>query len=149
MKLSSLLAQRQSLLKQARLANLAYAHDRLGDFAARIARARLTGEVRLQQADPDHERYWAALTPLQGSQAVIEEHFTEDNLMDLADIIAYLTGVTDLDLTFRLEDLADRFLAPLRDRLEEAGVTFDQPASRNEAATHDGTADCSHVDGDA
>mgnify|MGYP003350411490 CR=1 FL=1 len=41
MKLSFLLAQRQALLQQARLAHLAHAYDRLDDFTRRVARARL------------------------------------------------------------------------------------------------------------
>lgn len=41
-----LILQRDALLRQARLANAAYAYQRLGEFAARIARARLRGGGR-------------------------------------------------------------------------------------------------------
>lgn len=126
MKLSSLLAQRRALLQQTRLANLAFAYDRLSDFAGRIARARLAGDVRLQQAAPDAERYWASLTALHGSQSVIEEHFTDEDFMDLADVIAYATGGYDLDLTFRLDELVGRFLVPLRAQLEKSGIAIDR-----------------------
>ena len=36
MKLSKLLHQREALLRQTRLANLAYAYRRLGEFAGRV-----------------------------------------------------------------------------------------------------------------
>ncbi len=61
MKLSQLVSLRPSLLRQARLANLAYAHETLRAFAARIARAGLRGTVCLKPVDPDAERFCAAL----------------------------------------------------------------------------------------
>jgi hypothetical protein len=125
MKLSSLLNQRLSILQQAQLANLAFAYVRLDDFSTRIARARLGGEVRLRHPTAETEQYSALLTALEGSQSVIDEHFTEEDIVDLADVIAFLTGDGELDLTFRLEDLADRFLQPLRARLKREGVVFD------------------------
>lgn len=146
MKLSSLLAQRQALLRQTRLANLAFAYDRLGDFARRIACARLRGEVRLQQAAPGADRYWASLTALEGNQSVIEEHFTDDDLMDLGDVIAYATGDNEIDLAFRIEELADRFLAPLRGQLEQAGVAIDREVTPVDESDHEGSTDCSRAD---
>lgn len=146
MKLSSLLAQRRALLQQARLANLAFAFERLSEFNRRIIRARLGGDVRLQQAAPGADRYWASLTALQGSQSVIEEHFTDDDLMDLADVLAYATGENDLDLTFRVEELGDRFLAPLRGRLEQAGIAIDRSEFPVENPTREGSNDCSRAD---
>jgi hypothetical protein len=125
MKLSILLHQRPSLLRQARLANLAFAGAKLGDFAGRIARARLNGEVRLKPATPDAGQFWPVLVALNGRQSVIEEHFTDEDLMDLADVLAFLTGEGDAEFTFRLEELADKFLAPLRHELERAGVELD------------------------
>src|SRR3954463_8845707 len=126
MKLSNLLAQRQALLQQARLANLAFAYERLSVFTDRIAYARLSGEVRLQHLTVEGERALPTLTALQGSQAVIEEHFTEEDLIVLSDVIAYTTGESEIDISFRLEELVDRLLAPLRERLEQAGVLFDE-----------------------
>ncbi len=125
MKLSMLLVHRANLLRQTRLSNLAFAHEKLREFAARIARARLAGAVSLQGAAPDAERYWATLTAREGSQSVIEEHFTDEDIMNLADVIAFTTGETTPDLAFRLEELADRFLTPVRAELERAGVTID------------------------
>lgn len=125
MKLTQLLKARDALVRQAALANLAFAYETLDTFATRISRAQLTGQVHLKTADPDAERYWGTLTALEGSQAVIEEHFTEENLTDVTDAIAYATGRNDFELTFEIEDFADIFLAPLRHALEQSGIEVD------------------------
>lgn len=126
MKLSLLLTLRPALLRQAQLAGLAFAYWKLREFATCIARARLRGEVNLQQAEAEAGRYWASLTALAGNQSVIEEHFTDEDIMDLADFIAFVTGESHLDLTFRIEQLAERFVTPLRLQLEQAGVIIDE-----------------------
>ena len=138
MKLSVLLAQRQALLQQTRRANLAFAYSNLSGAAARIARARLRGEINLKQAAPDAERCWATLIALEGSQSVIEEHFTDEDLTDLADAIAFTTGASDLDVTFRIEQLADKFLAPVRRQLEQSGVVLDDGLRLLEQTRGDG-----------
>jgi hypothetical protein len=125
MKLSLLLSQRTALLRHARLANLAFAYTKLGEFARRISRAQLTGSVTLKHAAPGAGQFWSALTALEGNQSVIEEHFTDEDIADLADIVAFTTGASDVDLTFRIEELEERFLAPLRPELEQAGIVFD------------------------
>lgn len=133
MKLTQLLRAREALQRQTALANLAFAYQTLDAFAGRIARARLIGRVNLKPAAPDDERYWATLTALDGSQAVIEEHFADEDLMDLADAIAFATGREDFDVTFSLEEFAENFLPPLRHALEQAGIVIDvatQPAER-------------------
>lgn len=134
MKLSSLLTQRRALLQQARLANLAFAYDRLDDFARRIARAGLAGKVRLQSAAPEAQRYWPTLAALERNQSLIEEHFNDEDLADLADVLAYVLAQNDLDLTFDLEEIEGRFLAPLRFELTQAGVALDRepPAREHE-----------------
>jgi hypothetical protein len=130
MKLSILLAQRSALLRQARLANLAFAYEALAKFAARIARAQLRGAVLLKSAAPDQERYCATLTALEGSQAVLDEHFTDEDVMELADVVAFLRGNLAADDAFRLEEVAERLLAPLRAELERAGIAIDEPAEQ-------------------
>ena len=125
MKLNELLEAREALQRQASLANLAFAYDTLREFADRIARARLKGEVNLKSADPDADRYWATLTANGGSQAMIEEHFTEEDLSDFADAISYATGHEDFEATFPIQDFPQAFLAPLRTALEQAGIVFD------------------------
>lgn len=137
MKLSFLLAQRQTLLQQARLAHLAHAYDRLDDFTRRAARARLRGEVRLEAAAPEAGNYTATLTALTGSQSVIEEHFTDGDILRLADAVADVTGRPEFDLTFPIEDLAARFLAPLRQQLIQAGIELDAVASDPQAGPVD------------
>lgn len=118
-----LLHQRDALLRQARLANAAYAHQRLGEFAARIARARLRGAVVLHAGDPTGEQPWPGLRALEGSQAVLEEHFLDEELVELTDILVFLGEDVRTDgLTLRLEELAERFLPRLRRELETAGI---------------------------
>src|SRR5688572_19122978 len=83
-KLSQLLAQRPGLLRQVRLANLAFAYQSLNDFAARIARVGLHGRVTLKPVDPDAESYCVTLTALDTNQSLIEEHFSDEDLVLLA-----------------------------------------------------------------
>jgi hypothetical protein len=130
MKLSTLLTQRHTLVRQARLANLAFAYETLATFVARIVRARLQGTVVLKSPAPELEQFCATLTALHGSQAVLEEHFTDEDLLELADVISFLAGTPVADETFRLEDVAEKFLAPLRAVLEREGIAIDEPAQQ-------------------
>lgn len=126
MKLSTLLAQRSEQLRLAHLANLAFAFSKLDEFAGRIARAQIRGDVCLQSADPAAGRYEAVLTALEGSQSVIEEHFTDNDITLLADALAFTTGETDVERTFRIEQLAGEYLEPLRQELARSGVFPDR-----------------------
>ena len=83
----------------------------------------------MQSPAPELERYWATLTALEGSQSVIEEHFTEEDLTELADLLVFITGEEEIDITIQLEELPGRFQRPLRVRLERSGVVFDAPES--------------------
>jgi hypothetical protein len=130
MKLSQLLLQREAMLRQASLANLAFAFWHLAPLVNRITGAGLHGLVRLQSADPATERCWPVLTALEGSQSVIEEHFTDENILALADLLGFLTGEEGVDTTFRLEDMTARFLQPLQLKLEQAGIALDPVAPR-------------------
>jgi hypothetical protein len=124
MNFHQLILQRDALLRQARLANAAYAHQRLGEFAARIARARLRGAVSLKPGDPAGDQPWPGLTALEGSQAVLAEHFLDEEVVELADILGFLgEDLPGEGLPLRLEELGDRFLPPLRRELEAAGIT--------------------------
>jgi hypothetical protein len=124
-KLSTLLARRQALLQQARLANLAFAYHTLHGFERRIARANLRGRVTLKPAAPEADRYWASLTALDGHQSVIEEHFSDRDLMELADTLTFAFGSDASNLTFRLEEFAEIALVPLRGELEREGIQID------------------------
>ncbi len=89
----------------------------------RIARGNLRGVATLHPADPDAGRAWPSLVAEQGSQSVLDEHFLEEELLDLADLLAFATG-TELrsPLEFRLEDFDQRFRTSLRRDLEQAGI---------------------------
>lgn len=125
MKISKLLASRQALLRQTQLASLANAYMILRRLARRIAIANLRGLVRLRPADPDDECYWASLLALEGNQSVLEEHFTDNELLELAEAIACAIDTDFTELDFRLEEMGERFVEPLRQTLEQAGVCFD------------------------
>ncbi len=123
-----LLHQREALLRQARLANVAFAHDQLASFGARIARAGLRGAVTLQTADPEADRPWPVLTAHTCSQAVIEEHFTDEDMVELADILVFVSDDAAAEFNFRLEELTAEFQPALRRELEDAGILLEQPA---------------------
>lgn len=125
MKLSKLLATRHSLLRQAQLASLGHAYLTLQQLAARVVNAHLRGLVRLQPAAPAQERYWPTLTALEGNQSVIEEQFSDADIMDLADAAELAINANYEELEFRLEDFADKLVIPLRRALEQAGVAVD------------------------
>jgi len=129
MNYQQLLTQRTALLQQARLANLAFAWQRLDHWTQRIARARLRGTVTLQLADPARDRAWPLLLARSGSQAVIEEHFTDEDIVELADILAFLADdPRAAEFTFPLEDLGARFMPGIQRELAQAGVLVHQSA---------------------
>ena len=128
MKLSTLLSIHERLLQRARLANMACAYGTLRHFAVRVRHMRLHGLVELSQPDATAERNWADLTALEGSQALLEEMFTDEDLMDLADAVAFARGIERLTIRFRLEELETEFVLPLEAALRRAGVALDLPA---------------------
>lgn len=125
MKLSKLLASRQSILRQAHLAALAHALVTMKRLADRVQTAKLRGRVRLQPANPHEERYWPTLTALESNQSLLEEHFSDEDLVDLADAAVLAVESDYSELEFRIEDLPEKFVQPLRATLEEAGVALD------------------------
>lgn len=132
MKFNQLLHQRDALLRHARLANLAFAHHQLVEFGTRIAQARLRGSVTLSLADPSDDRHWPTLFAHEGNQSVIEEHFIDEDILELADILSFLhEGEDHTEFTFRLDELEDSFLPGLRRELVDAGVALepDVPSS--------------------
>lgn len=128
MKLSKLLHQREALLRQTRLANLAYAYRRLGEFAGRINRAGLQGKVCLSPADPATERFWPVLHAVEQNQSVIDEHFTDEDILELEELLFFVTGQDDADTIFQLETIEARFMRPLRRQLLRAGISLEQDA---------------------
>lgn len=125
MNFHQLLHQRDALLRQARLANAAFAYQWLEAMAGRIALARLHGLVELRPGDPEGAQPWPGLTALEGSQAVLEEHFLDEEIVELVDILVFLGESLPADgLRFRLEELPGRYLPQLRRELEAAGITL-------------------------
>jgi len=125
MKISKLIATHDFIIEQARLANLAQAYVTLRRCKERVQRARLFGLVNLRQPNTDEGRAWASLTALEGNQSVIEEHFGEEDLMEFADAVAYIRGISGLNVTFKLETISAEFLVPLEADLKQAGVVLD------------------------
>lgn len=123
MTIHHLLHQRAALLQQVRLANVAYAFTRLGVFARRAARGGLRGAVGVRPADLAADRPWAELTALEGAPAVLEEHFLEPELAELAEVLAFVReGAGGGDFTFRWEELEQRHRPALRRELARAGI---------------------------
>lgn len=123
MKLDHLLQQRLTLVRQTRLANVAFVFAELGALAERITRAGLRGQVTLYLADPANERLWPSLVADEGSQSVIEEHFLETDIIEFADLLAFAAGdPMPAAFTFRLEDLDRQFRTALGRELAAAGV---------------------------
>lgn len=137
MKLSKLLTTRHNILRQAHLAALGHAYFTVQRLAERIARAKIRGMVRLQPAAPAEERYCATLLALEASQAVIEEHFTDPEIMDLTDAILLVLETDYAEVEFRIEELGEKFGQPLRTALDRAGVTIDLDGKRQPRLARD------------
>lgn len=121
MKFPELLHRRDELLRQARLANVAYAYQWLGDFAGRIARSGLRGEVTLRGPNPEEDQRRAKLVAEDFSQSVVAEHFLDEEIAELHAVLAFVHDASLIvELKFRLEEIAERYLPPLRQVLEAA-----------------------------
>ncbi len=137
MKLSTLLSIHQRLLQHARLANMACAYATLRRFSVRVRRTRLRGLGTLCQPDATRGRNWAELAALEGSQAQLEELFTDEDLMDLADSVAFARGISGLEIRFRIDEMETEFVLPLEAALRRAGVALDLPAEAYDDWTKD------------
>lgn len=126
MNLSQLLATRPALLRQANLANAAYAYAVLRGLGHRIETNHLGGPVRLLAVDPSIERYAPQLIALGGSQAVLHEHFDEGDLVKLADALVFASPTPATDFDFRLEDMFSRYGPALRSALQASGVELSE-----------------------
>lgn len=138
MKFNELLHRRDELLRQARLANVAYAYQWLGDFAERIERAGLFGSVTLRGPDAEEGRKQAELIADNFSQAVVQEHFLEEEIAELHAVLAFIHSASVIvELKFDLDEIAGRYLPPLRQALEAADVLPKEEPSRIEDADAD------------
>jgi hypothetical protein len=133
MNFSQLLHQRDALLRQARLANLAYAHERLTDYAHRVERAGLGGALALRPADPAAERPWPMLETLTCAASVLEEHFLEEDAVELEQILTFLRAEGfEFGDTISLSDILGHWLPFLRRELQRGGVQgIDQQGRRS------------------
>lgn len=130
MKFQDLLYRRDELIREARLANVAYAYQWIGDFAARIAQSGLRGEVTLLGPNPEEERLQPILRAENFSQSVIEEHFLNEEIAELAAVLAFAYGAGMVaEVRFKLEDVGPHVLPRLRLELEASGVQLEEPAS--------------------
>ncbi len=126
MNIRHLLQQRSQLLRQTRLANVAYAYARLEDFGARIERADLRGTATLHPADPSVDRLLPEFTSDEIAESRLEEHFLDEDLAELADLLAFVCEDRQPTAhTFRVERLADQLRPGLRAELEAAGVRME------------------------
>lgn len=138
MKFDDLLNYRDELVRHARLANVAYAYQWLSDFGARLAASGLKGEVELRAADAEGNPRRPSLGAVDFSQSVVEEHFLDAEIAELAEVLAFVhNGSVVVALKFRLEEVAARFLPALRRELEESDIFPEEPASSAEDAGRD------------
>lgn len=129
MDLHHLLQQRDAILRQARLANLAYAHQRLGEFSARLARAGISGPLRLEAAAPEEGRPDATLEAA-CSPAVVAEHFLEGELTEFAELLAFMRGAGDGEAQeLAAAELESALLPALARLLAREGVTGLEPSA--------------------
>ena len=133
MNLNTLLASRDRVNEQARLANTAFAYVTLQRYAHVVERAGLCGWVQLQQPHPEEERYAAALSGATVNQAVLDEHFDEDDVAALADAVAFSLGSPCLDVRLRIERLEHDFVPALAGVLKRAGVVLG-PVQQSESS---------------
>lgn len=118
-----LLLHRDELRRAARLANLAYAYQWIGNFAWKIAWLGVTGEVVLRGPNEEAGRNHATFVAQDFNQSVADEHFLPEEIDELH---AVLSSVHDsgliLEMKFRLEGLGDVYRPALRRVLEMADV---------------------------
>lgn len=135
MNLHQLLQQREALLRSARLANLAFAFTRLSDYADRAARAGLHGPVTLHAADAEADRFCPALVAHWANQSVVDEHFLDEDVIELEEILMFLEDEGwPVDFTFEFDALSQSYLPALRRELAKAGVMLPSVPSSAEGS---------------
>ncbi len=133
MNFSKLLSSRQSLLRQAHLANLAHSYYTIRRLGDRVANARLSGRVRLRPITVGDDPQPATLTALTGNQSVIDEHFSDEDVLQLVDSLEFALESNFSELEFELDEMAATYAPPLLEALLCAGVVLDDPLIENNA----------------
>lgn len=137
-----LLRHRAALLRQARLANLAFACARLEVYAQRLGRAAITGPLTLHPVDPAAERYCPVLVAHGSNQSMVDEFFLDEDVVDLAGVLSFLDAEGfGVEWTFTRDDLVVRWLPCLRHELEFSGVTPPAPSPPEERSSSGGAGD--------
>src|SRR6478736_1249995 len=131
MKYDELLNHRDELLEAAKQANIAYAHQWLGDFAGRIARAGLSGKVMLCGPDDEAGRSEPVLLAQGFSQAVIEEHFLPEEIAELHAVLRFVHDAPEIaEVSFYLEEIGRIYVPALRRALQLLGA-LPMPSASN------------------
>jgi hypothetical protein len=126
MNFSKLLSSRKALLRQAYLANLAFSFSTIRRLAERVGHARLGTRVLLRPTSLTDEIRPASLAALDGNQSVIEEHFSDEDILQLADAIEFALEGPFAEIEIKLDELALKYAAPLRAALDRAGIVVDE-----------------------
>jgi hypothetical protein len=134
MNFSKLLSSRQSILRQAHLANLAFSYFTICRLADRAAKAGLTHRVKLRATNVGEEIVPASLIALSGNQSVIEEHFSDEDVLQLADSIEFAMEGPFAEVEFNFDDLVTAYAISLRVALERNGVALDEPTEMQDNA---------------
>lgn len=125
MKYDELLTHRDELLEAAKLANLAYAHQWLGDFAGRIERAGLgfCGRVTLHGPSLEEGRMAPVLVAQDFSQAVLDEHFLPEEIAELHSVLSFVHDTGRIvEANFHLKEIGGVYVPALRRALQLFGA---------------------------
>jgi hypothetical protein len=72
------------------------------------------------------------------NQSVVQEHFLDEEVAEFSHVLAFVNnGSLVIELKFRLEEVAARFLPALRRELEESEIFPEEPASSAEEPGRD------------
>jgi hypothetical protein len=75
----------------------------------------------------------ASLTALTGNQSVIDEHFSDEDVLQLVDSLEFALESNFSELEFELDEMAATYAPPLLEALLCAGVVLDDPLIENNA----------------
>lgn len=131
MKYDDLLNHRDELLEAAKQANIAYAHQWLGDFAGRVERAGLSGKVVLYGPDLAAGRMEPEMIAKDFSQSVVEEHFLPAEIKELHAVLLFVHDTPEIvEASFQLREIGSVYVPALRRALQLLGALPMRPAAK-------------------